>query len=136
MGTYIDESDVDAVFAEANVDRWADQDGDKAADPGRIDLGITAGEGYFEARMRGGPYALPVACNDARSTQVVKDICAKFAAEHIYKARGLTDEDDEGKDKIIRLADEARRTVALLLAGSSRLDATLSHDGPTAPVPV
>ncbi len=136
MGTYIVEADLDAAFAEANVDKWADRDGDSTADAGVIDLGIDNAEGEFEAMMRDGAYALPMTFNDTGSEKVVKQALSRMAAANVYFDRGMTDEDDDGKDKMSRLAAEGRRTIAKIVAGVLRLDAGLSHSGPTAPIAV
>lgn len=136
MGTYISESDLDAAFAEANVDKWADRTGGGSANAGVIALAIANAEGEFEAMMRDGPYALPMAFNDTGSEKLVKHAIARIAAGHLYFDRGMTDEDDEGKDKMSRLAAEGRKTITRIVGSNLRLDATLSHSGPTAPVAV
>lgn len=136
MGTYIADSDVNAIFSAANLDDWADLDADGSPDTGRRTAGITFAEAYVEARFRNSNYATPFEFKDTAAQAVMKDIMARIAAEHVYKARGLTDEDAEGRDKVSRLADEARTMIAHILMGSIKPNLGLSHSGPTVPVAV
>ena len=132
MGVYISETDLDAVFSAFNIDKYADLDADGLADAGRIDVSIAYAESLVEDRFRNGPYAVPLSFASTGAQAAFNDIVVKVAVWHLYTSRGMRDE--KTVNKLQGLKDEAMALIDGYLSGRMRLNATLSHSGPTAPV--
>lgn len=131
MGTYIEQSDIEARFGIDNVAQWSNLDNtDSEADEDRIAAAITFAESYVQDRLRGGRYAIPFSGN----TQTLTDIMARIAGVWLYQSRGDNDTAIDAKLEI----HQARADALLdrIASGQLSLDLALNHSGPSAPVVV
>lgn len=108
-------TDLNAVFGKANVDTWADLDGDQDADKitARIAAAVLSADGEIDAFMLHGPYALPIVDAENATPVIVRDVSAKLAGVWLYEARGVMDADDNGKP-FHRLASHVEKAWAVL----------------------
>lgn len=133
MGTYIVQADVENLYGTDNVARWSQLDNDvSTADTDRIASAIQYAEADVEARMRGGPYAIPFS-GTAAALDPLKEAMAIKAGEWLYRTRGLRDSDEQ-TEKMAARVDAANATLAALHANQRQLDIEKSDTFPTAPV--
>lgn len=135
MGRYITQSDLENFWGTANISdagSWADlnNDGNSTTITDTITAAITAGEDLIDDFLRGSRYAVPIS-GSAKTSGSFKLYCSVFAGFVLYMRRGLLDTDET--NKVTSLKNWADGELRLIVSGMRRLDATLSHSGPTAP---
>lgn len=136
MGTYINKSNVEALFGTDNVATWSNLDNDDAqANEARIDDAIAYAEALIDDRFRDGKYAVPLVGNSTNALETIKNVAAQFAGWWLYRARGLRDDETEA-DKMATQQEEANEVIDGYLSGRTKLDAVLTKTQPTAPVVV
>lgn len=86
---YITRETLELIFGQANIQRWADLDGDRNDDKirNRINFAIQTASAYIETILRGRNYT-SVTVDDS-----VKRLIAQIAALHLYDAREIIDGD-------------------------------------------
>lgn len=134
MGTYISRSDIEDRFGTDNVSKWADMnnDNDTTEIADRITDAISFAEAFVEGRLRGTRYQIPLSISSG--SDLIKDIVRAYAAEWLFSNRIHKDDEDNAKRNWIRgHVQRADQLLNMIAGGSIRLDATLSHDGPTIP---
>jgi hypothetical protein len=137
MGFYVSQSDLEAVWGVDNIAEWSNLEN---ADPpitatARIATAISWAEGYFNLRMRGGRYVVPVSSSDAGDSQVIKDIVARYAGRWLFQSRGITSR-GEISDKILAVAAFADEIVDKLCSDEVRFGSATAVDGDTPEAPV
>lgn len=136
MGTYINKSNVEALFGTDNVATWSNLDNDDAqANEARVDDAIAFAEGFIDDRFRDGKYAVPLVGNSTNALQTIKNVASQLAGWWLYRARGLRDDETEA-DKMATHEADANEIIDGYLSGRMKLDAALTKTQPTAPVVV
>lgn len=135
MGDYITTSDLEDVFGSVNISEagsWADinEDGNATTISDRITVAISYAEALVNNSLRSTRYKLPLSTAD----QLVQTITATLAGDHLYRSKGLYD--DDTTSKVAALLERAEEHLEAIASGRIRLDVTLSHNGPTAPTGV
>lgn len=122
MATYIARADIEAYFG-GNVAMWADVDRDEDTDKitARVNIAISSAEAELHARMRGGPYAVPLA-GMTDSTQYVTKIVAYLAAFDLYSTRGVIASEEE-QTRMEGVYEWAVDQIRGLLANTRSIDA-------------
>ena len=90
MTAYIDRNDIEIVFGEQNVARWADLDGDSdwRKINARIQYAIETASSELEDVLRGRRYVFPLT-----PSKTLKDLVARMAALKLYDGREIIDGD-------------------------------------------
>lgn len=136
MGTYINRSNVEAIFGTDNVATWSNLDNDDAqTNEARVDAAIAYAEGFIDDRFRSGKYAVPLVGNSTNALQTIKNVAAQLAGWWLYRSRGLRDGETED-DKMTTHEVDANKVIDGFLSGRMKLNAALTKTQPTAPVVV
>jgi len=114
-------SDVEMLFGETNVDKWADLDNDEDAlkIAARIEWAIEEADNRIDTRMRGALYTIPFADPAPRT---IETLSARLAGIALYDGRGITDQ--EMDDRMAAHRKLVETTFGELISGKIRLDLT------------
>lgn len=96
MTAYIDKNDIEIIFGEQNVARWADLDGDGdwSKISARVQYAIETASSELEDILRGRRYVFPLT-----PSKTLKDLVARMAALKLYDGREIID-GDPSSDKL------------------------------------
>lgn len=126
--TYCVRKDIENIFGASNVQNWADIEntGNSQTIDARINWALTLSYDYFNDKMAGGPYNIPL----QGKYPVVITCQAKLAAVELYESRGLTNYDESGKPihQLQNAKDWADNIIANIRAGILRLHSALPQD--------
>lgn len=119
MKAYITRETLELVFGKANIERWADLDGDKDTDKirKRVNFAIYTASSYIDTILRGHNY------NAVEIDPNIKRLIAQIAGLHLYDAREIID-GDPTSDKM----SVVRQQVDDMLGKIRRGEITLRGD--------
>lgn len=91
---YATREDIESIFGEDNLIKWADLDGDREEDDieDRIGFYLCEASTIVDGRLHGGPYSIPFTSPFPRR---VTAITARLAGCLIYEARGYLESDED-----------------------------------------
>ena len=142
MGRYIEQSDLENFWGAEQVSgvtgwsRMSDDELDSTVTQ-RITDSITAGEDLIDDYLRDSRYAVPIS-GTWKTSGGFKLYVSIFAGLVLYMRRGLMDSPQPGLvattlNKVASLKKWADDELVQITRGYRRVNATLSHSGPTAP---
>lgn len=122
--------DVERIFGPTNVRNWADLESRRDEDhiAGRIEWSLELAESKVMARMRLGPYRIPL---EAPVDPVVVDLVARMAGVLLYDSRGSADGDGE-TNTISPHRKQVDETIRAIMAGQIRISHERSKSYPAA----
>ncbi len=93
---YASSYDIDVIFGNSNVQKWADVNNDQVDIDiqRRIGWALCLATSSLDDRLRSGPY--PVPFTDPYANQLI-DACARLAGVLLYESRGIVDTTAEGE---------------------------------------
>lgn len=117
-------SDVEKVYGKENILSWADLDGsgDSKVIEDRITWACGKAERTFNARLRGGPYTIPV---ESYTADVI-DIIALQAGIILYDGRRIVGATD-AQDQVSPQRREVDDIYRMIRAGQYQLDSSLTR---------
>lgn len=140
MGRYIQQSDIEDVFGEANVLVWSNLDNDsETVNTTRIARAIAYAEEDIENRFRCGQYVIPFVGSAGSLPSVLTDWMAKLAGVWLYESRpqrvGSGDDENAEEINFSRMRRQVEKEINQYVSGQRRLALTLAEsDNPTGPV--
>lgn len=124
---YCTQANIESVFGDTNVAKWADMDNDGSADSGRIDRAISVADAMIDDVCRLTGLKIPVQNAAGSTPTTIEELSANLAGVWLYEARGVMDF-SEGGEPNHRLAwhrHNARRTLHQIRTGQIKLDAVI-----------
>jgi phage gp36-like protein len=120
---YATRSDIEDVFGEDNVLKWADLDNDQVTSKiaARIATALADVDAYVNDFLRAGPYTVPLTA----TYRTVTRAAATLAGVWLYEARGVQDVNDVTGAPLHKLAWHKRSAEDILrriVSGGIRLD--------------
>jgi hypothetical protein len=132
---YATRTDMELIFGAENVATWANIDNladddedleDIVAD--RICWALAESKDYFDDRLRGGPYEIPL--ESPIPAQIVS-MSARWAAVMLHDSRGMVDsENDRTKDQMMPHRKMVQRFLRNVLLQGHRLNKTIATSYP------
>lgn len=92
MGAYINQADIETRFGTLLVAQWANfnpSTNPGTASPTRIAAAIASAEGQVNARLRNGPYTIPVSGTDGTIPIDIVDVAAELAGCWLFVTNNL-----------------------------------------------
>jgi hypothetical protein len=123
-------ADIQDVFGQSNINKWADldNDGDSTKIIDRINRGIAWATEEINSKLRRSKYAIPLTDNDGEVPTIIVDIAANLAGVWMYENRGVQDFNPETGAKFHRLEYNRKRafaSISEILSGVKTLDAVI-----------
>lgn len=130
---YAERGDIEQIFGKENVKKWADVDNNGVLIDidTRICWALAESRAFIDARLRGGPYAIPFVA--PFNYQIISQ-SARFAGVLLYESRGITDFSENGRPQhqLSAHRDQVLRWLQQIIAGLQRLDLAQVPNTPAA----
>lgn len=123
---YVNREMLELIFGKANINRWADLDGDEDAFKiqQRIQFAIQTASSYIETILRGRNYQHVVIDSSIRR------LIAQLAALHLYDAREMID-GDNAPDKMSMVRTQVDEYIGKIRRGEIILKGERTQSAPT-----
>ncbi len=111
---YCTKSNIEDVFGVENVKQWSDLDNTGVADTDRITRSIDVASERIDDAARVTSYTIPLADEDATTSETITDLAATLAGIWLYDARGSQDFNPVTGDAVHRLEFKRQRAEQTL----------------------
>jgi hypothetical protein len=114
---YCEQIDLENIYGNININRWADADGRGINNSDRITWAMTFATNYVDSRLANGPYDVPFS---SPYPQMIVDITALYAGILLHDTRQISVSSDD-KSEIQRQRRDFERFIHQILRGQMRL---------------
>ncbi len=88
---YFTKSDMNNIYGETNVNRWADAAGVAATITTRVEAAIDYASDHIDGELRNSPYLIPIVNSAGSTPSAIVDIGAKLGGMWLRESKGLED---------------------------------------------